>query len=134
MLHFGTYNPYDDDDDDDIYSSVEEENYDYDNEANPIINNQKIDKMNNWLKRNWFITLRTKNEMRHISFISIVEVNTEVEGKKHFLDIVTCVRTYKCAMTEMQCRNYTSMFHENDLNRYDLHNIVCDSIKFMSNQ
>ena len=134
MLHFGTYNPYDDDDDDDIYSSDEEDDYDYEQETNSNTDNQNTKNMNNWLKRNWFITLRTKNEMRHISFINIIEVNTTVEQQNHFLNLVTSAGTYKCAMPQMSCRNYTTMFHEGDLNRYDLHNIMCDFIEFMSNK
>lgn len=127
MLHFGNRSQYDDDDDD--FFEEDEDDYKETNDENT--NPQKSNFMNNWLKRNWFITLRIGNEMRHISFISIVEVNTKVEGQKHFLNFVTSVGTYKCGMPAMQCLIYTSMFHDCGLNRHDLHNIMCDSVEFI---
>ena len=85
--------------------------------------------MNNWLKRNWFITLRTENEMRHISFIGIIEVNTEVEGQKHFLNFVTSIGTYKCGMSKEQCDHYSDIFREGSYVNYDLRVIICDTIE-----
>ena len=132
MLHFGTHKTYDDDDEDDDIYGIEDDDH-CDRETNTSINNKTNKIMNRWLKRNWFITLRTRKEMRHISFINIIEVNTEAEGEKHFLNIVTSIGTYKCGMPKKQCVMYTSMFHEGDLEKYDLRNVVCDSVEFKSN-
>ncbi len=87
--------------------------------------------MINWLKRNWFITLRTEKEMRHISFINIIEMSISVEGEKHFLSLVTSVGTYKCEIPATQCRRYAGMFCECDLNFYNLRDILCNSIEFI---
>lgn len=128
MLHFGTHKSYDDDDEDDDIYGIESED-DRKQETNNSINNKTNRSMNNWLRRNWFITLRTRNEMRHLSFINIIEVNTVVEGQQHFLNFVTGIGTYKCGMAKEQCRHYSDIFREGSYVAYDLRVILCDSVE-----
>ena len=129
MQHYKSYKSDDDDDDDDIYGI--EDDHESDKDPNNSINNKTNIIMNNWLKRNWFITLRTRNEMRHISFINIIEVNTVVEGQQHFLNFVTSTGTYKCGMSKEQCRHYSDIFREGSYVNHDLRVILCDSVELI---
>lgn len=128
MQHYKSYKSYDDDDEDDDIYGIESED-DRDQKTNNSINNKKTNKsMNNWLRRNWFITLKMGKEERHISFINIVEVHVELEGQKTFLCLVTSIGKYKCGVSKETCNKFCNCFLGGYL--LDLHeSIPCDSLE-----
>lgn len=127
MQHYKSYKSYDDDDEDDDIYGIESED-DSDQQTNISINNKTNKSMNNWLRRNWFITLKVGEEERHISFINIVEVHVEIEGQKTFLCLVTRIGKYKCGVSKETCKKFCNCFLGSYL--LDLHErISCDSLE-----
>lgn len=127
MQHYKSYKLYDDDDEDDDIYGIESED-DSDQETNTSINNKTNKSMNNWLRRNWFITLEMGEEKRHISFINIVEVHVESEGPNTFLCLVTSIGKYKCGVSKETCKKFCDCFLRGYL--LDLHeSISCDSLE-----
>jgi len=72
MSNIRNHKPYDDDDDDYINSSNEENNY----EENVIDKPEKKEKMKDWEKPNWFITLCINEKQKcHINIANVTEIS-----------------------------------------------------------